>query len=142
MVRRELSRDTEAYARGLALFERLHGSHSGGALAKSREELCPDFLTMTMEWAFAGVLDRPGLDLATRELVIIASCVTLGWAHPQLRAHIEAAIVAGVSRDQVLETILQTQFYAGGAAVNNALGIAIDVFGITGEVNSAAAAAG
>ncbi len=129
-TQRMLSRDTEAYARGLAMFERLHGGHSGARLAESREELCPDFLTMTMEWAFAGVLDRPGLDLATRELVVVASCVTLGHALPQLRAHIEAALVAGATREQIVETILQTLFYAGGAAVNNALGVAAEVFGV------------
>ncbi|MFA8392356.1 carboxymuconolactone decarboxylase family protein [Burkholderia ubonensis] len=111
----------------------MHGEHSGKQFAMSREELCPDFLTMTMQWAFAGVLDRPGLDLATRELVAIASCVTLGYALPQLRAHIEAAIVAGASREQIVEAILQTMYYAGGAAVNNALGVAADVFGMTDE---------
>ncbi|KAF1070828.1 MAG: hypothetical protein GAK45_00689 [Pseudomonas citronellolis] len=121
----------DAYDRGLALFERLHGAHSGKQLAGSREALCPDFLTMTMDWAFAGVLDRPGLDLVTRELVVIASCVSLGFALPQLRAHIEAALVAGASQEQIVETILQTLFYAGGAAVNNALGIAAEVFGIS-----------
>lgn len=128
-AQRVLSRDTEAYTRGLALFARLHGGHSGEKLAESREELCPDFLTMTMEWAFAGVLDRPGLDLVTRELVIIGSCVTLGYALPQLRAHIEAALAAGATREQIVEAILQTLFYAGGAAVNNALGVAAEVFG-------------
>jgi 4-carboxymuconolactone decarboxylase len=70
------------------------------------------------------------LDLPTRELVVIASCVTLGYALPQLRAHIEAAVVVGVTREQIVETILQTQFYAGGAAVNNALGVAAEAFGI------------
>ena len=117
----------ETYARGLALFKQLHGEHSGEQLAKSRAHICPDFLTMTMQWAFAGVLDRPGLDLATRELVVISSCVTLGHALPQLRAHIEAAVAAGCSREQIVETILQTLFYAGGAAVNNALGVAAEV---------------
>ena len=86
---------------------------------------------MTMSWAFAGVLDRPGLDLATRELIVVASCVTLGFALPQLRAHIEASLVAGATREQIIETILQTMFYAGGAAVNNAMGVAAEVFAAT-----------
>ena len=110
------------------MFQRLHGGHSGEQLAESRQDICPDFLTMTMQWAFAGVLDRPGLDLATRELVVIACCVTQGYLLPQLRAHIEAALVAGASREQIVEAILQTMFYAGGAAVNNALGVAAEVF--------------
>lgn len=129
MTAPSMPRDTEAYARGLALFERLHGRHSGAGLATSRDELCPDFLTMTMEWAFAGVLDRPGLDLVTREFVIIACCVTRGYL-PQLRAHIEAALVAGATREQIVEVIVQTQFYASGAATNNALGVAAEVFGL------------
>lgn len=132
MTRPLLPRD-DTYARGLALFERLHGKHSGRQLAESREEFCPDFLTMTMEWAFAGVLDRPGLDLVTRELVVIACCVTQGYLLPQLRAHIEAAVVAGASREQIVEAILQTMFYAGGAAVNNALGVAAEVFAAPDE---------
>lgn len=82
MTRQLLPRD-ESYAGGFALFEQLHGKHSGKQLAESREGVCPDFLTMTMQWAFAGVLGRPGLDLATRELVCVVSCVTLGYALPQ-----------------------------------------------------------
>ena len=43
---------------------------------------------MTIGWALGGgVMARPGLDLLTRELLLIASCVTLGHAEPQLRAH-------------------------------------------------------
>lgn len=133
-----LARDA-TYARGLALFEQLHGGHSGQQLAQSREDICPDFLTMTMQWAFAGVLDRPGLDLATRELVVVACCVTQGYLLPQLKAHIEAALVCGATREQIIETILQTMFYAGGAAVNNALGVAADVFAATQPAASAAA---
>lgn len=71
---------------------------------------------------------RPGLALLTREYVVIASCVTLGHAGPQLRAHIDAAIKLGAPREQIVEVILQTLFYAGGAAVANALMIAHEAF--------------
>ena len=71
---------------------------------------------------------RPGLDLLTREYVVIASCVTLGHATPQLRAHIDAALKLGATREQIIEVILQTIFYAGGAAVANALVTASEVF--------------
>lgn len=68
-----------------------------------------------------GILSRPGLDTITRELVVVASCVTLGHTVPQLRAHTQAALNAGASREQIIEAILQLLFYAGGAAVRNAL---------------------
>lgn len=53
--------------------------------------------------------------------MVIASCVTLGHPVPQLKAHTQAALNAGASRTQIIETILQMLFYAGGAAVRNAL---------------------
>ncbi len=107
--------------RGLALFETLYGTGAGDALVKDMEGLCPDFTDITIEWAIGGILSRPGLDHITRELVVIASCVTLGHAVPQLRAHTQAALNAGATKEQVVETILQLLFYAGGAAVRNAL---------------------
>jgi 4-carboxymuconolactone decarboxylase len=107
--------------RGLALFETLYGTGAGDALVKDMEGLCPEFTDITIEWAIGGILSRPGLDHITRELVVIASCVTLGHAVPQLRAHTQAALNAGATKEQVVETILQLLFYAGGAAVRNAL---------------------
>jgi 4-carboxymuconolactone decarboxylase len=82
---------------------------------------------MAIEWALGGVMGRPGLDLVTRQLVVIASCVTLGHAMPQLRAHTEAALQAGASKEQIVETILQMTFYAGGASVRNSLVALTDV---------------
>lgn len=113
---------------GMRLLQRLHGGHSGEQLVASLADVCPDFATMTIEWAFAGVMARPGLDLSTRQLLLIASCTTLGHAMPQLRAHIEAALEIGTTREQIVETILQMLFYAGGAATSNALRIAAEVF--------------
>ena len=101
--------------------EKLFGSGAGQALIDDMEGLCPDFAEMSIEWALGGISARPGLDMVTRELVVIASCVTLGHTVTQLRAHAQAALSAGATRDQVIETILQLTFYAGGAAVRNAL---------------------
>jgi 4-carboxymuconolactone decarboxylase len=38
-----------------------------------------------------------------------------------LRAHAQAALQSGATRQQVIETILQLTFYAGGPAVRNSL---------------------
>ena len=111
----------ELRERGLALLEQLHGDGAAQALVDDMKGLCPDFVDMSVEWALGGVMARPGLDLVTRELVTIASCVTLGHPVTQLRAHVHAALVAGATRDQVIETMLQLLFYAGGASVRNAL---------------------
>jgi 4-carboxymuconolactone decarboxylase len=113
---------------GLHLLDRLHGKGTGQHLMDAMKNISPDFVTMTIEWAMAGIMARPGLDLLTREYLIIASCVTLGHAVPQLRAHIEAALRLGATKQQVVEAILQVLFYAGGAAVANALVVADETF--------------
>jgi 4-carboxymuconolactone decarboxylase len=107
--------------RGLVLLEQLHGGHAGEAMVAEMAAICPAFADMTIEWALGGVMSRPGLDLKTRQLVLIASCVTSGNAQPQLRAHTQAALAIGVTREQLVETILQLTFYAGGPAVRNSL---------------------
>ena len=107
--------------------ERVHGGRSGEELVRAVSRVCPDFATMTVDWAMSGVLGRPGLDLLTRELLLVAACTTIGHVVPQLRAHVDAARRLGASREQVVETILQMLFYAGGAAVANALLTAAEV---------------
>jgi 4-carboxymuconolactone decarboxylase len=121
--------NTTQHDKGLALLAELHGGQAGEHLVTELQDLCPDFASMTLEWALAGIMGRPGLDLKTRELLLIASCVTLGAdAAPQLTAHIEAALKTGATRTEVVETILQMLFYAGGVRVSNALRVAKEVF--------------
>jgi 4-carboxymuconolactone decarboxylase len=119
--------DPELRKQGLELMARLHGGQSGEALVSAVAHVCPDFAGMTFEWALAGIMTRPGLDLLTRELLLVAACTTLGHVQPQLRAHIDAARRLGATREQIVETILQMLFYAGGATVANALVIAGEV---------------
>lgn len=124
--------------RGLELLEQLHGGHAGAAMVAEMKEVCPAFADMTIDWAIGSLMDRPGLDLATRELILIASCVTMGYAMPQLRAHAEAALKVGATKEQIVETVLQLTFYAGGPAVRNALVLLGEVFAQTDAAQAAA----
>lgn len=114
--------------KGLELLEVLHGGHAGAAMVAELQEVCPSFADITIEWAIGGIMSRPGLDLKTRELVLVASCVTMGHAMPQLRAHAEAALKLGATKDEIVETVLQLTFYAGGPAVRNSLVLLQEVF--------------
>ncbi len=122
------NRKSENYQQGLALLNKLHGGQAGEQLVNNLKDICPDFVDMTIEWATQGIMARPGLDLLTREYLLIASCTTLGHVVPQLKAHIDAALKLGGTREQIVEVILQMMFYAGGAAVSNALSVAKEVF--------------
>jgi 4-carboxymuconolactone decarboxylase len=56
-----------------------------------------------------------------------------------LRAHVHAALAAGATREQIIESILQLMFYAGGASVRNALVHCRDL--LVEQTDSATAAA-
>src|SRR4051812_21488633 len=113
---------------GLELLEQLHGGHAGQAMVAELQDVRPAFADMTIDWAIGSIMSRPGLDLLTRELILIASCVTMGHAMPQLRAHAEAALKVGATREQIVETVLQLTFYADGSAVRNSLVLLQEVF--------------
>ncbi len=112
---------SEMHDKGVALLEKLYGEGTLEAMKAEMADICPFFVDMTTDWALGGIMSRPGLDPLTRELLMIASCVTLGHAMPQLRAHATGALSLGATKEQIVETVLQMTFYAGGAAVRNSL---------------------
>jgi 4-carboxymuconolactone decarboxylase len=120
--------NSERYKKGEALLNKIHGAHTGEAIVSALNDICPDLAGMTIEWGFGEIVSRPGIDLRTRQLVTVASCVTLGHAQPQLRAHIEGALNVGATKEEIVEVILQVALYAGFAAATNAMLLAKEVF--------------
>lgn len=122
---------------GLNLLNRLHGGHTGENILNSFAEICPKMAEMTIEIVFRDILQRPQLDLKTRELAIIASLVTLGHSLPQVRSHAEVALNAGASKEEITEIILQTAYFVGFPAAANAMIAIKDVFNASNNVSVA-----
>jgi 4-carboxymuconolactone decarboxylase len=93
---------SKRYKKGEALLNKIHGAHTGEAIVSALDDVCPDLASMTIEWGFGEIVSRSGIDLKTRQLVTVASCVTLGHAQPQLRAHIEGRSMLGRQRKKLL----------------------------------------
>jgi 4-carboxymuconolactone decarboxylase len=110
-------------------FNQLHGKHTGEVLLNTMQSICPDYVDMTMDFAFGQVWNRSHLDIKTRELMSIAMCTALGDMSAQLKAHIEAAVNCGATKQECVESIIQAVLYSGFARVTNALLIAKTVFG-------------
>ena len=118
----------QRYAIGRQMLTKIHGGHIGEQMVAELHDICPEFVNMTIEWGFGEIVSRPGIDLKTRQLVTVASCVTLGHAKPQLQAHIEGALSVGATKEEIVEVILQVALYAGFAAATNAMLLAKEVF--------------
>ena len=80
------------------------------------------------EFPFGDIYSRPGLDLRSREMATIAALTALGNASPQLKVHIEAGLNVGVTREEIVEIIMQMAVYAGFPAALNGLFAAKEVF--------------
>jgi 4-carboxymuconolactone decarboxylase len=127
-MNRQNGNRSERYKKGELLLNKIHGAHTGESIVSALEGVCPDLADMTIEWGFGEIVSRTGIDLKTRQLVTVASCVTLGYAQPQLRAHIEGALNVGATKEEIVEVILQVALYAGFAAATNAMLLAKEVF--------------
>jgi len=92
------------------------------------KDLNPDLARYVMEFPFGDVYSRPGLDLRSREIATVAALITLGNAALQLKVHIHSALNVGVSRQEIIEIIIQMAVYAGFPASLNAIRAAKEVF--------------
>jgi alkylhydroperoxidase/carboxymuconolactone decarboxylase family protein YurZ len=88
------------------------------------------------ESAFGMIWSRPGLPIRDRSLVTVAQLAALGRTE-ELRAHLAGAMNVGLTRDELIEVLMQTAVYAGVPAANEALRVAADVLGDGGSDASA-----
>ncbi len=98
-----------------------------GAFPAAR--LAPDFYRYVAETAFGMIWSRPGLALRDRSLVTVAQLAALGRTD-ELRAHLLGARNLGITREELVEVLMQTAVYAGVPAANDALKVAADVLGV------------
>jgi 4-carboxymuconolactone decarboxylase len=102
--------------------------HAGEKVVSALADIAPDFATYLLEFPFGDIYSRPGLDLRSREIATIAALTAMGNAAPQLKVHIEAGMNVGLSRDEIVEIIMQMAVYAGFPAALNGLFAAGEVF--------------
>ena len=95
---------------------------------ESLKDIAPDFARLLIEFPFGDVYSRPGLDLKSREIAVVAALTALSNAAPQLKVHINGALNVGCTRQEVIEVIVQMAVYAGFPSALNGLAAAKEVF--------------
>ena len=76
-------------------------------------QIAPDLIRLAYEFAYSDIYCRPGLEPKIRQVAIIAALTALGNVQSQLGNHIKAGLNTGLSRDEVVEVIMQMAVYAG-----------------------------
>ena len=117
----------EIYQRGQKrLFE--VDNVAGENVINSLQDISPDFADYVIQFGFGQIYSRDGLTLQQRELATIAALTAMGNAQPQLKVHSVAALNVGLSRTEIIETIIQMAVYAGFPAALNGLFAAKEIF--------------
>lgn len=125
--KRTVIMENARYERGAKRLKEVDGS-AGERVIASLADISPDFGRIIIEFGFGDIYSRPGLTLQQRELATIAALTALGNAIPQLKVHLAAGLNVGLSRTEIIETIIQMAVYAGFPAALNGLFAAKEVF--------------
>jgi len=128
-------KNSERYQRGLDKLAKIDGEQ-GQKVIDSLADIAPDFAQYLIEFPFGDIYSRPGLDLKSREIAVVAALTALGNAAPQLKVHIHGALNVGCTEQEIVEVIMQMAVYAGFPAALNGLFAAKEVFAERGKVSN------
>jgi len=117
--------------RGLELRRKLNGKRFGDTSTVLVEEE-PELEDLVNEVLFGRIWSRDKLDLRSRSIAVIAALTATGQ-RPQLKNYIANSLNAGLTRDEIIEILIQLVFYIGLPPVANALAVAQEVFREEGE---------
>lgn len=117
----------DRYARGWRKLQEIDGE-AGQRVIEALRDIAPDLGRFTVEFPFGDVYTRPGLDLRSREIATVAALTAMGNAAPQLKVHLHGALNVKVTREELIEVIIQMAVYAGFPAALNGMLAAKEVF--------------
>jgi 4-carboxymuconolactone decarboxylase len=101
----------------------------GHALAKKmgrenhmlrQKAICPAIYELSIGHLFGDIWTRPHLSLREREMITLAANIALG-RQIGIRGHFESALHIGITKDQIMELIIQVGHYAGWPTMAHAV---------------------
>lgn len=108
---------------GLAVRREVLGpAHVDAALARA-DATTADFQELITRYAWGEIWTRPGLDRRMRSVITLTALVAHGHL-AELELHLRGALRNGLSREEIVEVLLQCAIYSGVPAANSAFGVA------------------
>ena len=120
--------DDERREQGMTVRREVLGNEHVDRAVAGTTDVTADFQDLITRYAWGDIWSRPGLARRDRSIAALSSLIALHhWE--ELPMHLRAALTNGLSREEVIEVILQSAIYAGVPAANHAFSIAKDVLG-------------
>ena len=115
------------HERGLATVDQTSRG-AGQTVINSLKDIAPDLADFIIDYSYGDINSRGGISPQHREIACVAGMTAVGTMKPQLKVHIKAAVNVGVSKEQIVETIMQMAVYAGFPAALNGISAAREAF--------------
>ncbi len=97
---------------GLKVRKEVLGEKYVDAALKNVDDFNRPMQELVTEYCWGSIWTREGLPRKTRSLLNLAMLTALNRPH-EVRAHVLGAINNGVTRDEIMETLLQSAVYCG-----------------------------
>ena len=105
--------EEERYEKGFAIQNPLYGGEIKQSMEGLPEDMGADVARFLTEVCFGDFYTREGLDLKTRELLMLSALVTTGNNAVKLKSHIKGNLKAGNSKEIITAAIIQCLPYVG-----------------------------
>jgi len=117
---------SDLLARGREVTSTLWGDLMKSAPTLPAAALAPEFFALVTQFVFGMFWSRPNLDLRSRSLCTVAQLAALGKTD-ELKGHLVGALNLGITRDELVEVLMQTACYAGVPTAVSALNAAAEI---------------
>src|SRR5690625_1831745 len=123
--------EKDRYQKGIDKYHELTSSYDDNTtgfmdIGEAFKDIAPDLSKYVVEFAFADIYSRPGLDNKQKVLTTITALVAQG--KPQIGMHIKTGISVGLTPEEIVGCIMHLIPYTGFPSVLNALTVAKEVF--------------
>ena len=121
--------DKELFDKGLSIRREVLGAdYVNKALATAMADpLMAPLQELVTQYCWGEIWGRPGLERRTRSMINLAMLTALNRPH-EVKIHLRGALNNGVSREEIVEVLLQTMIYCGVPAAIDSFRIAKEIF--------------
>lgn len=113
-------------ALGREVMAKLHGERANQGYAAPGNAITGELYPAAIRYGYGELWSRPGLDHRRRMLCAVAAFCAMGL-EGQLRKFAQSALNVGLSRQEIIEAVIQTGPYGGFPRALNGLGILSEV---------------
>ncbi|MET8523355.1 alpha/beta fold hydrolase [Nocardioides sp. NPDC004968] len=123
LITSHVTASDQAYAAGMNVRRQVLGDDHVDRATAAITNINRDYQDLITRYAWGTIWTRPGLARRDRSIGVLTALVA-GRHFDELEFHLRAALTNGLTREEIIEVLLQTSIYVGVPAANTAFAVA------------------